>query len=115
MTSKCLFCGIANGDIPSTEVYSDEHVYAFRDISPAAPTHVLVIPRKHIARIDEAEADDEALLGKLMLAARSIARQEGLDEDGFRLVMNTGDGGGQTVYHIHLHVLGGRQMQWPPG
>lgn len=115
MTSKCLFCGIVNGEIPSTEVYSDEHVYAFRDIAPAAPAHILVIPRKHIARIDEANDEDEALLGKLLIAARNIARQEGLVEDGFRLVINTGDEGGQTVYHIHLHILAGRQMQWPPG
>lgn len=115
MTSQCLFCGIAAGDIPSERVYSDDHVYAFRDINPAAPTHILVIPRKHLSRVTEADNNDEALLGKLLLAANSIARQEGLEENGFRLVINTGDMGGQTVHHLHLHILGGRQMQWPPG
>ncbi|ALO45456.1 histidine triad nucleotide-binding protein [Pseudohongiella spirulinae] len=115
MTSQCLFCGIAAGEIPSDSVYSDEHVYAFRDINPAAPTHILVIPRKHLSRVSEASSDDEALLGKILLAANNIARQEGLAEDGFRLVINTGDLGGQTVHHLHLHILGGRQMQWPPG
>jgi histidine triad (HIT) family protein len=115
MTSQCLFCGIAAGEIPSDCVYSDEHVYAFKDINPAAPTHILVIPRKHLSRVSDADSSDESLLGKILLAANNIAQQEGLTEDGFRLVINTGDMGGQTVHHLHLHILGGRQMRWPPG
>lgn len=115
MTNDCLFCRIAAGDIPSQQVYSDDHVYAFHDINPAAPTHILVIPRKHLSSICAAGQDDEALMGKLLLAGQRIAREQGLADDGFRLVINTGDQGGQTVYHIHLHILGGRQMSWPPG
>jgi histidine triad (HIT) family protein len=115
MTTDCLFCRIAAGDIPSQKVYSDDHVYAFHDINPAAPTHILVIPRKHLSSVCEAGPDDEALMGKLLLSAQHIAREQGLADDGFRLVINTGDQGGQTVYHIHLHILGGRQMNWPPG
>ena len=115
MAEDCLFCKIAAGEIPSDEVYSDENFYAFRDINPAAPTHILVIPRKHIARITDAEENDRDALGGLMLAANSIARQEGLVDKGLRYVINTNEDGGQTVYHIHLHILGGRQMTWPPG
>ncbi|MDH7942402.1 histidine triad nucleotide-binding protein [Pseudohongiella sp. SYSU M77423] len=115
MTSQCLFCRIIAGEIPSTRVYQDEHVYAFRDISPVAPTHILVIPRKHIASVADAEDGDCELMGSLLLAARRIAKEEGLSEGGYRLVINTGDDGGQTVHHLHLHILGGRQMQWPPG
>tara|TARA_R110002072_G_scaffold142853_5_gene288613 strand:+ start:15676 stop:16023 length:348 start_codon:yes stop_codon:yes gene_type:complete len=115
MTSQCLFCRIIAGEIPSTTIYSDDHVYAFRDINPAAPAHILVIPRKHLSSIDDAQNEDEALLGKLMLSARAIARSEGLSEHGFRLVINTGDDGGQTVHHLHVHILGGRSMTWPPG
>lgn len=115
MASDCLFCKIAAGDIPSERVYADEHVYAFRDINPQAPTHILVIPRKHISSINDADETDEAVLGKLLLCARRIAAQENIDRDGFRLVMNTGEHGGQTVFHIHLHVIGGRSLSWPPG
>lgn len=115
MAEDCLFCKIASGEIPSTEVYSDEEFYAFRDINPGAPTHCLVIPRKHIARITEADPGDEALLGRLMLRANAIARAEGIAESGFRYVINCNDDGGQTVYHIHLHILGGRGLAWPPG
>ncbi|MEQ8407268.1 MAG: histidine triad nucleotide-binding protein [Gammaproteobacteria bacterium] len=115
MSEDCLFCKIISGDIPSNKVYSDEHVYAFHDINPAAPTHILVIPRKHLHNVAASEGEDEALLGKLLLAANKIATQEGLEEDGFRYVINTNDNGGQTVYHLHLHILGGRQMTWPPG
>ncbi|MCG8412672.1 MAG: histidine triad nucleotide-binding protein [Pseudomonadales bacterium] len=111
----CLFCKIVAGDIPADIVYQDADVTAFRDINPAAPTHILVIPNKHIAAINEASAEDQALLGKLLLVANQIAEQEGLAEDGFRYVINTGGHGGQTVFHIHLHILGGRQMDWPPG
>lgn len=115
MSEDCLFCKIASGDIPSTEVYADEDFYAFRDINPGAPTHVLVIPRKHIARISEAETGDAALLGRLLLVANDIARAEGIVESGFRYVLNCNADGGQTVFHVHLHMLGGRALAWPPG
>lgn len=115
MAEDCLFCKILNGDVPSTEVYSDEDFYAFRDINPGAPTHVLVIPRKHIAMVAETTSEDQSLLGGLLLAGNKVAKQEGLDAEGFRLVLNNGKDGGQTVYHIHLHVLGGRPLSWPPG
>lgn len=115
MTSDCLFCGIVAGKIPSTPVYEDSEVYAFRDINPAAPTHILVIPREHIGGINDAEDQQQLLLGKLLISAKKIAREQGLADDGYRLVINTGDHGGQTVYHLHLHILGGREMTWPPG
>ncbi|NIA14159.1 MAG: HIT domain-containing protein [Nitrospiraceae bacterium] len=115
MADDCLFCKIAAGEIPSTEVYSDEDLYAFRDINPAAPSHVLLIPRKHIASLAEVQAEDAALLGKLTCTARTIAETEGLIEDGFRCVWNCGAGAGQAVFHIHMHILGGRPMTWPPG
>ena len=115
MAEDCLFCKIAAGEIPSDEVYSDENYYAFRDINPAAPTHILVIPRKHVSRITDAEENDPGMMGGLLLAANAIARREGLVEKGLRYVINTNVDGGQTVYHVHLHILGGRQMTWPPG
>lgn len=115
MSEDCLFCKIIAGQIPSNKVYSDEDLYAFRDINPAAPQHILVIPRKHISNIAAAGREDQALLGKLLLKANTIAAQEGLQEAGFRYVINTGDNGGQTVYHLHLHILGGRRLTWPPG
>lgn len=115
MSDDCLFCKIAKGDVPSQEVYSDEEYYAFRDINPAAPTHILVIPRKHIPRIDAAGPEDQTLLGGLLLRANEIAKSEGLEETGFRYAINCGEGAGQTVFHIHLHILGGRPMSWPPG
>jgi histidine triad (HIT) family protein len=115
MAEETIFAKIAKGEIPSEEVYSDEDFYAFRDINPAAPTHILVIPRKPIAKVtDLAEADAE-LLGRLFLVANRIAEQEGLTEEGFRYVINCGGWGGQTVFHLHLHILGGRPMTWPPG
>ena len=115
MSADCLFCKIIAGEIPSNKVYSDEHVYAFHDINPAAPTHILVIPKKHIESVREASAEDEALLGKLLLAANHITEELGLAESGFRYVINTGKDGGQTVFHLHLHILGGRALSWPPG
>ncbi len=115
MATDCLFCKIISGEIPSTEVYSDEDVYAFRDINPAAPTHILVIPKKHLVDVKSATLDDEALLGKLLLRANAIAEAEGLNANGFRYVINTGSDGGQTVFHLHLHILGGRALSWPPG
>ena len=115
MSDDCLFCRIAAGEIPSTEVYSDESFYAFEDINPAAPTHLLVIPRKHVSRIEEADAGDADLLGKLLLTANRIALERGLPAEGFRLVINSGKGAGQSVFHIHLHILSGRPLGWPPG
>lgn len=112
---SCLFCKIATGEIPATVVFEDTEMIAFRDINPQAPTHLLVIPKKHIATIDDTDTKDEQLLGKMILAAKKLAKTEGLSEEGYRLVFNVNAGGGQVVYHIHLHVLGGRQMVWPPG
>jgi histidine triad (HIT) family protein len=111
----CLFCGIVSHDIPAQIVFENNALIAFRDVSPQAPTHILIIPKKHIQTINHAMPEDEALLGQLILAAKQIAHQEGLKDSGFRMVFNTNDHGGQTVYHIHLHLLGGRQMTWPPG
>lgn len=110
----CIFCKIAAGVIPSKKVWEDDAVYAFHDIEPKAPTHILVIPKKHVASLAHAEADDAALLGRLLLAAATIAREHGLGK-GYRVVISTGPEGGQTVDHLHLHLLGGRQMHWPPG
>lgn len=112
---NCLFCKIAAGEIPAEVVYKDEQVFAFRDINPQAPVHVLVIPREHIASLSDAAQGDEAKLGQIMLAAARIARDEGLSEGGFRTVINTGAGAGQSVFHIHAHVIGGRPLSWPPG
>ncbi|MDM8533432.1 histidine triad nucleotide-binding protein [Clostridiaceae bacterium HSG29] len=113
--SDCIFCKIANGDIPSTKVYENEYVYAFRDLEPVAPTHVLIIPKEHIQSLNYMDESNVELLGKLMLAAKEIARLEGLAEDGYRVINNNGLMGGQTVNHFHLHLVGGRSMQWPPG
>ena len=115
MEHNCIFCKIIKGEIPSQKVFSTETVYAFRDLHPAAPAHILVIPKKHIASMDQAQPEDSEVMGSLMLAAAEIARQENLDTKGYRLVINTNEWGGQTVSHIHVHILGGRQMLWPPG
>ena len=112
---SCLFCKIIDGDIPSDKVYEDDEVLAFRDINPCAPTHILVIPKKHISTMNDATAGDQQVLGKMMLVAKDIAAREGVDESGYRLTLNTNAEGGQAVYHIHLHLMGGRQMTWPPG
>lgn len=114
-TSDCLFCGIVEGRIPAKLIREDAHTLAFADINPQAPVHVLVIPRKHLTSLDGAGSEDDALLGALMLAARDVARSEGIAESGYRTVINTGEEGGQTVGHLHVHVLGGRAMTWPPG
>jgi len=111
---SCLFCKIVEGSIPATPVYQDEQCLAFPDINPQAPVHVLVIPRKHIASLAEAEKTDEALLGHLLWAAAEVARMKAL-ANGYRVVISTGRDGGQTVDHLHVHVLGGRAMHWPPG
>jgi histidine triad (HIT) family protein len=111
----CIFCKIVAGGIPAAKIFEDERAVAFRDINPQAPTHALVIPRKHVASLDEAGADDEALLGHLLLVAARVAREAGHAAGGYRTVINTGAGAGQTVFHVHVHVLGGRQLTWPPG
>jgi histidine triad (HIT) family protein len=113
--SNCLFCKILAGDIPADIVYESETAIAFRDINPQASTHVLIIPRKHIATINEIAEEDEAIVGSLYSAAREIATAEGIAEEGYRAVMNCNEGAGQTVFHIHLHLLGGRILGWPPG
>lgn len=113
--SDCLFCKMVSGEIKPDTVYEDDDVLAFRDISPEAPTHVLVVPKRHISTINDLNSDDAVLVGKLYLAAKQVAEQDGIAEDGFRTVMNCNAGAGQSVFHIHLHVLGGRRMQWPPG
>lgn len=110
-----LFERIAAGEIPAQIVRKDDNVLAIRDINPQAPVHILVIPRKPIARIGRADADDDALLGKLLLTACEIAREEGIEESGYRLVINNGPDAGESVPHLHVHLLGGRAMDWPPG
>jgi histidine triad (HIT) family protein len=114
MNSDCLFCKIAARQIPSKMVYEDDAVFAFEDIGPQAPTHILVCPRKHFASLDEASAEDQSVLGKLQLVAAELARKRNLLE-GYRTVINTGRGAGQSVFHLHLHLLGGRAFRWPPG
>jgi histidine triad (HIT) family protein len=111
---NCLFCNIVNGSIPTTAVYQDELCYAFADIHPQAPVHVLVVPREHVNSLADADLNDLPLLGHLLWVAAQIAETEGLAK-GYRVVVNTGEDGGQTVDHLHLHVLGGRSLTWPPG
>jgi histidine triad (HIT) family protein len=113
--ANCLFCKISAGEIPADIVRSTEDVVAFRDIHPQAPTHILIIPREHIASVSEMEEGDTEALGKLFLMAKELAREEGIAEGGYRMVVNAGADAGQTVFHIHLHLLGGRGMGWPPG
>jgi histidine triad (HIT) family protein len=113
--ADCLFCKIRDGEIPGDRVYEDDDVIAFRDVNPQAPTHVLVIPRKHIATTNDLEDADAAVVGRMMLAAKKIAADEGFAEQGYRLVLNCNEGAGQTVFHIHMHLLGGRRLTWPPG
>lgn len=112
--SDCLFCRIVASEIPATVVHETDEVLAFRDIAPAAPTHVVVVPKAHHQDVAALAAADPGLAGRLLAAGADVAAQEGLG-DGFRLVFNTGADGGQTVFHVHLHVLGGRAMTWPPG
>jgi histidine triad (HIT) family protein len=113
--SECIFCKIIDGEIPSKLVYENDDVIAFHDLNPQAPTHILVIPRKHISTLLDSTDGDTELLGKLQAAAIEIARQQELDQDGFRLVTNCLEGAGQSVFHIHVHLLGGRRLGWPPG
>lgn len=113
--SDCLFCKIAEKKIPSKIVHEDDRVVAFEDVNPQAPVHVLVIPRKHVASVSELNEADAGLLGHLMLIGAAVAKQKGVAESGYRLVANTGRNAGQTVFHLHFHLLGGRPMHWPPG
>ncbi len=111
----CVFCGIARKQVPATVLYEDRDVMAFRDLRPQAPIHLLVIPKQHLASLAEAGPAHRDLLGNLLLIGSRLAREQGLTENGFRVVLNTGRNGGQSVSHLHLHVLGGRAMGWPPG
>lgn len=111
----CIFCKIAAHEVPANIVFEDDDLIAFHDISPQAPVHILLIPRRHITSLSHADPGDEALLGKLLTAANRAAMDAGLAERGFRVVINTGAGAGQSVFHLHVHVLGGRRMKWPPG
>jgi histidine triad (HIT) family protein len=113
VTSECLFCRIIRHEIPATMVAEDEHCVAFRDIGPQAPTHVLVVPRHHVSTLDE--VTDPMLIGRVMTMAAKVAREENIVDAGYRTVINTNSGAGQTVFHLHVHVLGGRRLTWPPG
>ena len=113
MADDCLFCRIVRREIPATIVFEDDHVVAFRDISPQAPVHVVIVTREHVASLDQ--VTNTAQLGALSAAARDIARKENIAKSGYRTVVNTNADGGQTVFHLHMHVLGGRHMAWPPG
>jgi len=115
MSADCLFCKIATGEIPARLVYEDEKVVAFEDINPMAPQHLLIIPRKHITTTLDLEIEDAELIGHIFLVAGKLARQLGVAEDGFRLVNNCNEAGGQVVWHLHFHLLAGRAMTWPPG
>ena len=114
-SENCLFCKIVAGDIPAEIIYESESAIGFRDVNPQAPTHVLIIPREHIATINDLDAGHEVTVGNLYMAAKTIAADEGLADDGYRVVMNCNEAAGQTVFHIHLHLLGGRSLAWPPG
>ena len=111
----CLFCEIIQGNVPCDVIYEDDHCLAFRDIAPQAPTHLLLIPKSHIASLNDIETEQRALAGHLLHQANQLAKQEKLTTNGYRVVVNCGQDGGQTVGHLHLHILGGRAMQWPPG
>ena len=113
--NDCLFCKIILKEIPSDVVYENDHILAFRDINPQAPTHILIIPKEHISTLNELEKNHQALAGEILLASALLAAREGIAESGYRTVFNCNKNGGQDVYHIHLHLLGGRKMTWPPG
>jgi len=113
--AECLFCRIINREIQATIIYEDDRIVAFNDINPQAPTHVLVVPRRHVATLDDLTPDDDQLAGELVRRAAAIAKQRGISAGGYRTVFNTNRDAGQTVFHIHLHLMGGRTMHWPPG
>jgi histidine triad (HIT) family protein len=111
----CLFCKIAKKEIPAKVLFEDDDLLAFSDIKPVAPTHALIIPKRHVESLNHATVEDERLLGKMLLAARRVAKEAGVDQTGWRAVVNSGPNAGQSVFHVHVHVLGGRAMEWPPG
>ena len=113
--TDCLFCKIRDGEIPGDVVFENDNMLAFRDVNPQAPTHILIIPKKHISTVNDLEENDEAIMGELFRTAKLIAAQEGVSDDGYRLVVNCNEKAGQTVFHIHMHLLAGRAMTWPPG
>ena len=113
--SECLFCKIRDGETPGDIVYENDHVLAFNDINPVAPTHILIIPKEHISTLNDLEENHTQTMGELILAAKKIAESKGFSEAGYRTVFNCNENGQQTVFHIHLHLIGGRQMSWPPG
>jgi histidine triad (HIT) family protein len=112
--TDCLFCKIIQGAIPTKKVYEDAHTFAFEDVNPQAPTHVLIVPKKHVTGLKEAQVEDAELIGRLHLVAAELGRRRGI-EDGYRTVFNVGPKSGQSVFHLHLHLIGGREMKWPPG
>jgi len=111
----CLFCALVAGKINANIVYQDDRIVAFRDVKPQAPVHILIIPRKHVAGVLDIEPDDHALIGEIFQAASRLAREQGIGDSGFRVVVNSGADAGQSVFHLHYHLIGGRQMSWPPG
>ena len=111
----CIFCKIVDGSIPSDKVFENDHVLAFRDLSPQAPHHILIIPKKHLASLNEFESEDAAIFGEMGQAAKALAKELSVDEAGYRVVVNCNEHGGQTVFHTHMHFLAGRQLHWPPG
>jgi histidine triad (HIT) family protein len=113
--ADCLFCRIVNGDIPGAIVYEDDRLVAFKDINPQAPMHVLIVPRRHIATLNDLTPEDDGLIGEMVRRAAALAGEQGYAESGYRTVLNCNEGAGQSVFHIHLHVLGGRRLGWPPG
>jgi histidine triad (HIT) family protein len=115
MSTNCIFCKIVSGEIPSQKVFSDELVTAFRDIHPVAPTHILIVPNKHITSVNEVETEDEGILGRMFIAARQLAENEGISQMGYRLITNSGSDAGQEVFHLHMHLLGGQKMRYPIG
>jgi histidine triad (HIT) family protein len=115
MSDNCLFCKIVAGKLGGSSVYQDDDITAFKDINPQAPVHILLVPNRHIDSVGHASDNDGALLGKILVVAAEVATQQGISDGGYRLVINKGDDGGQTVSHLHVHLLGGRRMTWPPG
>lgn len=115
MSQDCIFCKIARGELGGAPLFQNERVTAFRDVNPQAPSHILIIPNQHLASLEDATTDDQALLGELLSVAAEVARQEGVANQGYRVIINTGRQAGQTVFHLHVHLLAGRPMHWPPG
>ncbi len=115
MMDDCLFCKIIKGEIPSKKVYEDDYVYAFWDISPTAPVHILVIPKEHISTLNDVDEKNSKVIGKIYEAIPKIAKEQGIDENGYRVISNCNKDAGQTVFHIHFHIIGGRELTWPAG